>query len=318
MLTKLIKLSKCIGNTALRELDDEHIELYAKLEYNNFSGSSKDRAAYNIIYRAIESNLVKEETTVIASSSGNLAISLAFICKYLKIKFIPVIDPNINPDNEKILLLTSTEVVKVLEKDEMGGYLLTRIKKVSELCENSGHTFNADQYGDVNNYKGYYTLGEEIFSSFGDRLQYIFIAVSSSGAITGISQYIKEKIPTVKIIGVDIEGSVIFGHPPKQRSISGIGASKIPPIIANAIIDEVIHLTQTEIIQGCYNLLQDQVVFAGASSGAVYAAAKKYFELYSLSEKPVVLLIFPDRGYTYVDTVFNADWINENITSKSI
>ncbi|MBB6498035.1 pyridoxal-phosphate dependent enzyme [Pedobacter cryoconitis] len=305
MLNELEKLAAFIGNTPLIELKNNDANLFAKLEYNNFTGSSKDRASFSIIYNGIRDGKINEDTTIIASSSGNLAISVASICKRLKLKFIPVIDPNINSAYETLLNLISYEVVKVTERDYTGGYLLTRIETVDRLQAETPNSFIADQYGDPNNYKGYAGLGEEILSSFKD-LDYIFTAVSSSGAITGISSYIKQRRPEIKIIGVDVEGSVIFNAKPVKRYISGIGASRIPPIIENAIIDDVVIVSQLDIIRGCFELLNEQAIFAGASSGAVYLAAKNHAKANTV--KATSLMIFPDKGHTYLDTIYNKEW----------
>lgn len=310
MLKKLEKLSAFIGNTPLIELKNEHADLYAKLEYNNFSGSSKDRASFSIIYNGIKDGRINENTTIIASSSGNLAIAVASICKILDLKFIPVIDPNINSAYESLLNIISYDVVKVTERDYTGGYLLTRIETVERLHAEIPNSFIADQYADPNNYKGYKGLADEINNSF-ENLDRIFIAVSSSGAITGISSFIKAVRPDVKIIGVDVEGSVIFNAKPVKRYISGIGASQVPPIIENAIIDDVVIVSQMEIIQGCYELLNEQAIFAGASSGAVYLAAKNYAKTHANGTRTSSLMIFPDKGHTYLDTIYNKEWERE-------
>jgi cysteine synthase A len=144
-----------------------------------------------------------------------------------------------------------------------------------------------------------------------NRLDYIFIAVSSSGAITGISNSVKAKSPRTKIIGIDVEGSVIFNQPPRKRFISGIGASQVPPIMKDALIDDVIIVAQTDIVQGCHELLNEQVIFAGASSGAVYFAAKQYLEKERESTKKTALLIFPDKGYSYLDTIYDKEWAGQ-------
>lgn len=310
MLQQLEKLAAFIGNTPLFELKYDNANMYAKLEYNNFSGSSKDRAGYSIIYNGIKSGKINKDTTLIASSSGNLAIAVASICKMLQLKFIPVIDPNINRTYETLLNLMSYKVVKVTERDHTGGYLLTRIDTVNRMAASITNSFIADQYGDPNNYKGYFGLGKEILTAF-DKLDYIFVAVSSSGAITGISNSIKSKSPRTKIIGIDVEGSVIFNQPPKKRYISGIGASQVPPIIQDALIDDVIILPQTDIVQGCFELLNEQVIFAGASSGAVYFAAKQYLEKERGGSKKTALLIFPDKGFSYLDTIYNKEWAGQ-------
>lgn len=314
MLNELSKLSAFIGHTPLIQLTHDKIDLFAKLEYNNFSGSSKDRAAYSIILNGITSGAINEHTTIIASSSGNLAIAVASICKRLHLKFIPVIDPNINKAYESLLQLLSFKVIKVTKRDHTGGFLLTRIETVEELHAGIPNSFVADQYADPNNYKGYYGLTDEILASF-DQLDYIFIAVSSSGAITGISKSMKQHRPDIGIVGVDVEGSVIFNQPPIKRYISGIGASKVPPIIADAIIDDVVIVSQPDIIQGAFDLLNEQAIFAGASSGAVYFAAKNYFDDKEMTVKPRCLLIFPDKGHTYLDTVYNKEW-GEKLTRE--
>lgn len=307
MLKQLKRIAGLIGNTPLVQLQHKEAALYAKLEFANFSGSSKDRAAYSIIRNGIRSGKINNNTVVIASSSGNLAIALASICKLLGIKFIPIIDPNVNKDYEKYLSLISHKVVKVTEPDTTGGFLLTRIDTMNEMCASCPDSFCADQYSDPSNFKGYYPLGRELVQAF-DKIDYIFVAVSSGGAITGISRSIKEKMPTVKVIAIDVEGSVIFGHPPRKRLISGIGSSQVPPILRYASIDDVQYVSQRDIVKGCMMLLNEQVVFGGASSGAVYLGAKRYLEERSGLSMPTAVLIFPDKGTGYLNTVYNSEW----------
>ncbi|KIO74911.1 pyridoxal-5'-phosphate-dependent protein subunit beta [Pedobacter lusitanus] len=309
MLKKLEKIKGFIGNTPLKKLEYGLFNLFVKLEYCNFTGSSKDRAAFSILKTAIQNGLINEETLIVGSSSGNFAIAVASMCKFLGLKFIPVIDPNINPLYEKQLELLAYDVVKVTKLDITEGYLLTRIETVEHICKSNQNSFCADQYNDPNNYKGYWdTLGVEIAENF-DSLDYIFIGVSSGGTITGVSKKIKEKFPNVVIVAVDVEGSVIFSQKPIKRYVSGIGASKVPSIIHEAIIDDVIHVSQPHIVTGCYELLNEQALFAGASSGAVYYGIKEYFQERNISKDANVLFICPDRGNAYMDTIYNAEWV---------
>lgn len=315
MLKKLENIGRFIGNTPLKKLEYSLFNLYVKLEYCNFTGSSKDRAAFNILKIAIQNELVNKETLVVGSSSGNFAIAIATMCKFLGLKFIPVIDPNINPLYEKQLELLAYDVVKVTKLDVTKGYLLTRIEMVETICKSNENSFCADQYNDPNNYRGYCeTLGVEIADNF-DTLDYIFIGVSSGGTITGVSKKIKQKFPEIKIVAVDVEGSVVFNQKPIKRYVSGIGASKIPSIIKEAIIDDIIHISQPNIIKGCYELLDEQALFAGASSGAVYYGIKEYFKVKNVSADSNVLFICPDRGNAYMDTIYNVEWA-KNITQK--
>lgn len=308
MLEALARVKSLIGNTPVQNLDLPHVDSFAKLEYTNFSGSVKDRAAYHIIHEAVKQKKVNSTTTIVESSSGNFAIALMSICQLLGLKFIPVIDPNINADYEKILRL-GCEVEKVSQLDATGGYLLTRIERVKKICQNDPNVFWTDQYSNENNYLSYYhTLGREICDEFQD-LDYIFLGVSSGGTISGVSRRVKEVFPNIKIVAVDIEGSVIFNCPPKKRFISGIGASRVPEILKYALIDDVVHLSHADIIKGCHELFKEQMIFAGASSGACYHAVKNYQKYRPVSgRKPKALFICPDKGNAYLNTIYDEQW----------
>lgn len=307
MLSDLEKIKYLLENSAVVKLNVPSINVYAKLEYNNFSGSIKDRAAFNILREAIKDGLVNNDSHIIESSSGNFAIALMSICQRLGLKFTAVVDPNINKGYESLLRL-GCNVEMVDEIDATGGYLLTRISKVEDLCRKNPNFFWTNQYDNPNNYLGYYdSLGKEICDHF-EKLDYIFIAVSSGGTITGIAKRLKENFPNIKVIGVDIEGSVVFGAKPGKRYVSGLGASKVPSILDLSLIDDVVHVSHMELIQGCNMLLNEQSIFAGGSSGAAYFALKNY-EGYSTKDKPNVLFICADKGYTYLDTIYNKDWI---------
>lgn len=316
MIDKLTRLDHLIGRTPLQNLCHEDLKLYAKLEYNNFSGSIKDRAAYNVILEGIKDGQINKDTSIIESSSGNFGISLAMICKHLGLKFTVVIDPNINHDYERLLRLLNCEIVKVDALDRTGGYLLNRIAKVNEICLNNPNMFWTNQYENPNNYKAYYNgLAEEIVENF-KILDYLFVAVSSGGTIAGLSLRLKEIFPKLKVIAVDIEGSIIFGGVPQKRRISGIGSSKRPKIIDSALIDEVIHVTEVEIVMACNNLVRYHGIFGGASCGAAYHAICKYHKLGKLTPASYVLFLCPDKGYSYLDTVYSPAWLS-NFELKS-
>jgi N-(2-amino-2-carboxyethyl)-L-glutamate synthase len=311
-IAALEPIEKRIGNTSLSKLNFSAANLYTKLEYENCFGSIKDRPALYILKNALLSGLINEESVVIESTSGNFGLALAGICRAIGIKFIPVIDPNISAQKERLLRWLSHDVIKVTQRDETGGYLLNRIKVVKEFLEQNANAYNPNQYENPNNYLSYYySLGEEICDNF-DKLDFAFISVSSCGTIIGLSQKLKEKFPQVKIIGVDVEGSMIFSNKPKNRKLSGLGASKQSPLIHNAMIDDAVILSEREIIEGCHELLGQHCLLAGASSGAAYAAAKRVLAKAATPGANAVF-ITPDSGNAYLDTVFNDEWIKQNI-----
>jgi len=303
-----------VGFTPLVRLDvnwDPEIRLFAKLEFYNPTGSVKDRAASYLISRLLELGKIDKDTTMIESTSGNFGIALSAYCKFYGLKFIAVVDPHITSINEMLIRSYGARVVKVTEPDENGGYLLTRIKKVKELVVEITNSYWVNQYGNPYNAEAYYySLGREINDEL-EQLDYIFMGVSSGGTITGVSNKIKEKFPGAEIIGVDIVGSVIFGHPAKKRYIPGIGSSLVPDILRGSRIDSVVMVDEMTTIRMCHELLSEHSIFAGGSSGSVFAAVKKYFANREKGKMRNVVMLFADRGERYANTVYNKEWYSD-------
>ncbi|SKA44793.1 cysteine synthase A [Chitinophaga eiseniae] len=306
-------LENLIGNSPLYKCTGPGA-VYAKLEYHNLMGSIKDRPALYILKNAIARGLVGPESTVIESTSGNFGIALAGICNRLGLKFIPVVDPNITEEKAAVLRMLSWKVVKVEERDETGGFLLNRIREVQRLVKTVPGAFNPNQYENDDNYLCYYhTLGREINNNFG-RLDHVFVSVSSGGTITGLSMRLKEKFPRLKIIAVDVEGSLIFSDKPAVRRLSGLGSSMRTAMIDKALIDEAMVLSQWDIVQGCHSLLKEQNILGGASAGAVFRAMQLFNEKYHINNGGNInLLIIPDNGSAYMNSIYNETWVKANI-----
>ena len=308
---KLENLMSLIGNTPVIKLHLPNINLYAKIEYMNLTGSIKDRTAFYALLKTIKSGKINESSTIIESSSGNFASALAQICYYLDLKFIPVVDPNISPLYLKFLQAFCEDIVMVREKDRAGGYLETRINKVQELRSSISDSYWINQYENEFCAEAHWLFtGDEILQQC-KNLNYIFIGVSSGGTLNGISRKIKSVKPDVKVIAVDIEGSVIFNSKPAPRFIPGIGSSTSPKLAKNSIYDELIYVSETDVIRGCNALRRDHGLFVGGSSGAVYFVIKNYFNDSSkFSNGENVLFLCPDRGTAYLETVYNNNWVS--------
>jgi N-(2-amino-2-carboxyethyl)-L-glutamate synthase len=316
LLEEILSIRKLIGNTPLLKLKNSCCDFYAKLEYANFSGSIKDRAVNNILYYGVLNDFINAKTTIVESSSGNFALSAALHCKRLGIDFIAVVDPNINGISLKMLELFATQVVMVDEPDSTGGYLLNRIKKVEEIVRSGNNYFWTNQYQNEYNYKAYSILADEIKNSL-TTLDYLFVSVSSCGTIVGLSKFLKEQFPSVKIVAVDIEGSLIFSGTKKARFISGLGAGQRSGFLDESTVDDVIILSHEEIIKGCNDLLNEHSIFGGGSSGACYYGAMKYLKKFKIKVKTTALIICPDKGTGYLDNIFNEEWV-KSILEKEI
>lgn len=313
-------LLDCVGNTPLIQLVSDQlagINLFVKLEFHNPTGSVKDRAAAYILNWLLEEGTINTDTTIIESTSGNFGIALATFCKHLGLKFIAVVDPNITSMNEMLIRSNGAKVVKVNESDSEGGYLLTRIERVKELISQIRNSYWVNQYENALNAKAYYhSLGRELCFQI-EEIDYVFMGVSSGGTITGVSQKVKENFPTAKIVAVDVEGSVIFRGKSRKRFIPGIGSSMVPNILTEAYIDDVVITDELSSIQACYELLEKHSFFVGGSSGSVFAAVKKFFSNRVNKKPPNVVIIFPDKGERYFDTIYNKEWCERILRSIS-
>ena len=309
LLRQLQSLQRLLRPTPVIPLAIEGLDLHAKLEYQNPIGSVKDRSAFWVLKQAVLEGRVHAGTTIIESSSGNFASALAFYCRLLGLPFIPVIDPNIAGQYEAFLRQNCRRVEKVSKRDATGGFLQTRLDLVQTLLEEIPNSYWTNQYANEHNMNAHYTLtGQEICDGF-DRLDYIFLGVSSGGTVAGISLRVKEKWPDVKVIAVDAQGSVIFGGPPKRRHIPGLGSSIVPPMVERAKIDAVEMVSERAAVRGCKTLLDRYGLFVGGSTGSVFSAIMQYAPRIQCPQNPkTVLFLCADRGTAYLDTVFCPEW----------
>lgn len=290
----------------LQYFEQKGLTVYGKLEYYNPTGSIKDRAAKYIIDKLEQTREINKETTIIESSSGNFGIALSAYCKYKGYNFVCVIDPKINFMTEVAISKMASKVIKVDNKDDNGGYLLERLRVVNEIVYQDENVYWINQYGNKLNREAYYnTIGNEIIEQI-PNVKYVFVAVSSGGTIAGISTRIKEYNSNIKIIAVDVQGSVVFGQEPKDRIISGLGSSIRPQNLDYSQIDEVVIVSTEEIIEACNRLLESDYIMVGGSSGAIVAAIDKYKENNNIIDKEI-LAIFPDKGDRYGSVIFGKE-----------
>lgn len=303
-----------IGNTPLVQLTNlfrsSNVSVFAKLEQMNPSGSAKDRPALRMIQEAWESKRIGPGSVIVESSSGNLAISLAMICRTLGMRFISVIDPRTTANNVNILKASGAEIEWVEQPDpETGEFLQARIRRVQELLKEVNDSHWPNQYKNPANYLSHYhTTMHEIISGL-KHVDYLFCAVSTCGTIRGCAEYVKDhKLPT-KIIAVDSQGSLIFGgETGKKRRFPGIGAGMVPPFSKPELIDRVIHVSDQDIIAGCRMLAAQESILAGASTGAIIAAIQGIE--HELDDGAVCAVIVHDRGERYLDTIYSDAWVS--------
>jgi N-(2-amino-2-carboxyethyl)-L-glutamate synthase len=301
--TPLVKLSKLYPGL------DQNV--YAKVEASNPGGSLKDRPAHNIIEKAFQQGLIGAQTTIIESSSGNMGIGLAQVCAYRKLRFICVIDPKTTQQNISILKAYGAEVEFVSKPDpETGEFLGMRIKRVRELMEEIPDSFWPNQYSNKANAEAHFETMKEILAALDGKVDYLFCAVSTCGTMSGCGTYIREHKLSTKLWAVDAVGSVLFGGPRTKRLIPGHGASLIPDLFDATLKDEHIHVTDLDCVRGCRRLVAEEAILAGGSSGGIISAFDKVRS--RIAEHSNCVLILPDRGERYLDTIYSDSWVRSH------
>ncbi|MFC5623655.1 2,3-diaminopropionate biosynthesis protein SbnA [Algoriphagus winogradskyi] len=307
-----------VGHTPLVRLNrlfpEKQLRIVAKMEAFNPGGSIKDRTALQLITDAMETGKLRKGDTVVESSSGNMAIGLAQTCKYFGLNLEVVVDPMVNKQNIKIIKAYGGKVNFVSKPAQVGGYLQARLDRVQEILKNNPRSFWTNQYGNPQNPVAHKQTMHEIVKDLGTAPDYLFAATSTCGTLMGCAEYIISNKLKTKVIAVDAVGSVIFGTPAGERKIPGHGAGRKSQFLDIESIFDVVHVTDEECVAGCHKLINTEAILCGGSSGAVTSAVQKY-----ASKMPTgasVAMILCDRGERYLDTIYNEDWVEENINTR--
>jgi N-(2-amino-2-carboxyethyl)-L-glutamate synthase len=313
LLDRADALLGALPRTPVVRLPHPGIRLYAKMELENRTGSAKDRAAIWILREAVRRGEITRTTTVVESSSGNFALALASFLNELDVPFVPVLDPNVHAATERTLRRLCARVEKVTEPDGTGGYLLSRLARVAELRTELSDVYWPDQYTNPDGARGHYELTARELLDDVTGIDYLFVGVGTGATINGLSHRLGEEHPDAAVVAFDVEGSAIFGAPPARRRIPGIGSSIRPPLIDDAWITKVVVLSEREEVAGCRALLRDHGIYAGGSTGCVYAAITRHFDGHTGPE-PVVAFLCADSGKPYADTVYADHWVTQHLT----
>ncbi|MCO6046381.1 2,3-diaminopropionate biosynthesis protein SbnA [Aeoliella sp. ICT_H6.2] len=303
-----------IGRTPLVELTRycplSGGHLYAKLEAFNPGGSAKDRPARSMLEAAMAAGLVTKGTTIIESTSGNMGIGLAQVCRYHKLPLICVVDPRTQSQNLAMLRAYGAQV-DVVTTPIRGDFLHARLARVCYLLETTPNSFWPNQYANPANPRAHCT---GTISEIDDQLQgaydYVFVAVSSTGTLQGCQELLKSRGRRAKLIAVDAFGSVLFGGSAGRRLIPGLGAGRIPPLARESRNTEVRRVSDLDCVIECRRLAHREAILAGGSGGGVLSAIRSMWN--QLDGKTVVAVLH-DSGTRYLNTIFDDAWVEANL-----
>jgi 2,3-diaminopropionate biosynthesis protein SbnA len=308
-------LLSTVGNTPMVQLTkafrDTNLRIFAKLEAFNPGGSIKDRAAISILRHAMEEGMIRPGTTVVESSSGNMGIGLAMACAYFGLRFICVVDPKTTSQNIEILKAYGAEIDMVKEPSPATGeFLQARLDRVKSLLEAIEDSYWPDQYSNPYNAYAHHQTMHEISTALDNKIDYLFCSVSTCGTLRGCADYVRENNLKIKIMAVDAVGSVIFDGKRAKRLIPGHGAAVRPELFRPNLSERCIHVSDVDCIHGCRLLVRRESLLAGGSSGGVLMALEKVKQ--EIRPYSTCVLIFPDRGERYLNTIYSDAWVNEH------
>ena len=292
-----------IGNTPLvrlKKIEEKYnldVQLVAKLEMFNPSGSVKVRPAVNMLLKALEESVIDGNTPVIEATSGNMGIALAFACATLGMKFIAVMPESMSVERRKLIKAYGAEIILTKSSLGMKGSLEKALELKKEL-----NGFIPSQFENIYNpLSHYFSTAQEIYSDTNGNVDIVVAGIGTGGTISGIGKYLKEK-KNVKIIGVEpLKSPMITKGFFAPHKIQGIGANFIPNNLDISVIDEVLTVDDSDAIMMSQQLTKLEGIFAGISSGAALSGVIKYVKENNVKEKMIVIIL-PDTGERYLST----------------
>ena len=287
-------LSELIGNTPLVKLhhvtDGIKATIAVKVEYFNPGGSSKDRIAERIIDAAERSGQLKPGGVIVEPTSGNTGVGLALVAQQRGYRTIFTLPDKVSESKRAVLRAYGAEVV-VTPTDAGPDDPRSYYQVAERLANTIPGGFRPNQYDNPNGPLSHYY-----------------------GTISGTGKYLKEVSDgAVTVVGSDPEGS-IYSDPSDvhQYDIEGVGEDFYPKAFDRNITDDIVQVTDREAFEMTRRLAAEEGLLVGGSSGMAVVSALKYAREHDLDSNQVVVVLLPDSGRSYLEKIFNDDWMREN------
>jgi cysteine synthase B len=292
-----LSLEASVGNTplvALRRIAGPEHEargnvILGKLEGNNPAGSVKDRPAVSMIARAQARGQIRPGDTLIEATSGNTGIALAMAAAMRGYRMVLIMPENLSIERRQTMKAFGAELILVSQKEGMEG-----ARDLADAMQAQGKGLVLNQFSNDDNWLAHYEgTGPEIWAQTQGRISHFVSAMGTTGTITGVSRFLKEKNPLVQIIGA---------QPADGSSIPGIrkwSPEYVPPIRSKAHIDQIEEVTQAQAEDMARRLAATEGLFCGPSAAGACLVALRVAE--QLTDATVVFIVC-DRGDRYLTT----------------
>lgn len=296
-------ITKTVGRTPLVRLNritkDLPATFLVKLESFNPLSSVKDRIGVAMIENAEAGGLLNKDSVIIEPTSGNTGIALAFVCAAKGYRLILTMPETMSMERRQLLNILGAELVLTEGAKGMRG----AVEKAEELAKATPGSFMPQQFANPANPAMHRrTTAEEIWRDTEGGIDFFISGIGTGGTITGVGEILKQKKPSVKIIGVEpADSPVLSGGKPGPHKIQGIGAGFVPDVLNRGVIDEVITVKHKDAGLMARCLAKEEGILAGISSGAALWAALQAGGKEQAKGKTIVVLL-PDTGERYLST----------------
>jgi len=308
--TPMVRINKITQQEGIK------CELYAKCEFFNAGGSVKDRIGKRMVEDAEKSGRIKPGDTLIEPTSGNTGIGLALAAAIKGYRMIITLPEKMSQEKVNILKALGAEIIRT-PTEAAWDSPESHIGVAQRLNREIPNSHILDQYANPSNPLAHYDgTAEEIYEQMEGKLDAIVISAGTGGTITGIARKLKEKLPNLRVIGVDPVGSILAlpeslnSGPIAPYQVEGIGYDFIPAVLDRGLIDEWLKSEDTPSFQMSRRLIKEEGLLCGGSSGSAMHAAIQFCKTMPAGSRVAVIL--PDSVRNYMTKFLSDDWMIDN------
>ena len=311
-----------IGNTPLIRLKQASeltgCNIYGKAEYFNPGESVKDRAALFIVQDALKRKLISKGGTIVEGTAGNTGIGLAVVCKEYDLKLKIIIPKTQSIEKKETLRKLGADLIEVdaVPYSDPKNYIKQSKQIALDLNKNNPNgVFWANQFDNIINTEAHIqTTAEEIWTQTAGSVDGFTCAVGTGGTLAGVSIGLKNKNKDIKIALSDPMGSSLYSHIKNNKLEStgssiteGIGTGRITKNFDKALVDDAFQTNDTEALNLVYDLIENQKIVLGGSSGVNIAGAIKLAK--KIGPGKTIVTILCDHGKRYASKIFNKEFL---------
>ncbi|RME04370.1 MAG: cysteine synthase family protein [Planctomycetota bacterium] len=316
----LNSILEAIGQTPLIRLnrlaEGLKATILVKAEFLNPGSSNKDRVGLRMILDAEAEGRLRPGGTIIESTSGNTGFGIALVAAVKGYRCIFTLPDKVSREKQNLLRALGAEIVvtptDVDAEDPRSYYSVAR-----RLAEEMENAIYINQYENPSNPRAHYlTTGPEIWEQTEGRVDFLVAGMGTGGTICGAGRYLKERKPSLELVGVDPVGSLYYDYwkegkrvEPGRYLVEGIGEDFFPKTMDLSLIDRIYRTEDEESFLMARRLARQEGIFTGGSGGAAVLGALRLAR--EIDEERVIVVVVPDTGERYLSKLYNDDWMRE-------